>query len=145
MSDTKEKDEIYQVSPPEFIGKIPPRKEIEIEPSKKEAGWSFQCYSGVEVYHKPNLPDPKTEEELANYIAQLKEPIKDRNLKPGTEIVFQSLFGGLVLVSATIVEENGTLYAENENSIYSLSWDIDDRHCWSSSTGFNKKALRKVQ
>jgi len=129
-----------------YGGDLTPVGTLQQEPShtSEEVGFYVRNYQGVEVYHKPDLPKPKTEEEWNNYLKQLKfeGPIKDRTLKPGTEVVFQSLFGGLI--SAAIVEANGELYAENESSIYNLNWDVDDRHCWSSSNGFNKKALRKV-
>lgn len=137
MSQTKE--DIFKQEVVLFLEKLGIKAEKEgvegvpldilVGPRYEEEGLSLAevlpFLTGVPVYSRPD------------------EPIKDINLKPGTEVVFQSLAGSLV--SAIVMKEtDGTLYAENESSVYNLNWDLDDRHCWTSSFGFNKKALQKV-
>lgn len=106
-------------------------------PEEKQIGWQCWEHPGVEIYAKPNIL-PNNEEE---WQALLKEPLKDPNLKPGTEVLIWG-FGGLA--SATIVVEKDTHYAETASSIWSLKYATDDRKCWTSLCEINKKAIEKL-
>jgi hypothetical protein len=106
-------------------------------PEEKQIEWCCYEHLGIEIHAKPNVL-PKTEVEWKDF---LKEPLKDPELKPGTEVLIWG-FGGLAL--ATIVVEKNTYYAETASSIWPLEYATDDRKCWTSLCEINKKAIKKL-
>jgi hypothetical protein len=138
--------EVFLVGEPQPLGEFPAREDQPVVPDPNVEGWTCQCYSGAEVYPRPKLPFPDSKDEAGwkNYLSYLEAITNEHELEVGMEVVFQSLFGGLVL--ATVVkDEHGTFYAENDSSIYTLTFNTDDRHCWVSPGGINKRAIQRVK
>lgn len=73
-------------------------------------------------------------------------PIRDLSgeilteIKDGMEVIVSHLFGD---VKAKINKPLGV--AETEGSYFILEFDKDDRHCWTSPGGINKKCLDKLK
>lgn len=123
--------EVICVSEPEFIGRFPVKQEtitIPADPSpKREIGFVVRTYSGGEVYLLGR--DGKVDE----------TPLTSRSdLKPGMEIAVPTLLG----YTLAVVRDMTTW--ESQGCIGNLEFDIDDRHCWTSSDTINKKCLTKL-
>lgn len=67
---------------------------------------------------------------------------KKEDIQPGDKLIVTTLVGRYLM---TAVLEEGELHADNEGLIADLQYDIDDRHCWVSTYGVNKRALSKVR
>jgi hypothetical protein len=137
---------IILLSNPEPLGEFKTREEKLVEQDPEVEGWTCQCYSGVEVYPRPKLPIPGPEDEAGwkNYLSYLEAITHEDELEVGMEVIFQSLFGGMVLATVR-QDEHGTFYAENDSSVYNLVFGQDDRHCWVSPGGINKRSIQRVK
>lgn len=110
-------------------------------------GWTCDCKIGVEVYPCPSGEEPQTPEGWAEWLEDADPLTHESELQPGTKVMFQSLFGGLVVAKVIEVGDGDgvRLMADSGGSIYNLTFDADDRHCWTSSTGYNKTLFHKKE
>jgi len=88
-----------------------------------EIGWIAREYMGQEIM---NLSKEKL--------------TKKEDLIADEEILIPSLTG---IVKAKVVKKEEQTYAESDNFLFILEFDIDDRHCWVCSGIVNKKCLEK--
>ena len=126
--------DLYYVGEPEFVGAFPVRSEIHVAPTNnKTSGWIVKnFYSSAEVYKLNDSGEP-IRVNLTN-----KE-----DLQVGTRVTVPTLFGYVNMVIAK--DEDGELFADSENTSADLIFDEDDRHCWTSSCAFNKRAMSKIK
>jgi hypothetical protein len=130
----------FYLSEPEFVGIIPERKDILIERYLNDVEWLTNiCYSGTEVLPYPPNGESFTQDMWEDYIKDCLYLTNKDDIYPGKEVMFQSLFGGFV--KAIIKEDDGGFYADSDKSIYKLEFDKDNRHCWTSNTGMNKRLI----
>jgi len=85
------------------------------------------CYNGTEVF-KESAPET---------VLTHKEDIQ-----PGDKLIVTTLVGRYLM---TAVMEEGELHADSEGMLADLVFDADDRHCWVSTYGVNKRALKNAR
>lgn len=129
---------IYMASEPEFVGAMPIRSEIEILPADEcktfKLGWTCNMYSGSEVFKfcvNGNVIDvPLT---------------KHSDLKPGTLIYAPTLVGSVKAVVER--DKDGKLIAVSESgkTLILLTFNGDDRHCWTTDCAINVACLTKTE
>ena len=73
-----------------------------------------------------------------------RKPITVRDgIKAGDRVLAYCLSG---YCEAEIVGDlSGNIYAETATTFFPLEFDIDDRHCWTSSGVINKAAINKIE
>ena len=119
---------IYDAESPEFIGTMPIRHDLTVlpadQPGRKPVGFMFQQYSGGEVF-----------KEKGAFLT------KESDLCPGDRVWVPTLIGTILM---TVIDTDEGLMAESGSTLADLEFDQDDRHCWTSSMAFNKKALERI-
>jgi hypothetical protein len=76
----------------------------------------------------------------------IEEPLCRReDLRAGMEVAVPSLFGGYCKMRVEESIPDKERYAEDVHNVAVLEFDIDDRHCWTSSVMYNKAVLRVLK
>lgn len=112
---------------PAFVGRIPIRTELTVlpaDPPREPLGWVMREYNGTEVFKVGAVGVPMTGRE---------------DIQPGARVIVTTLVGAFEM---TVFEEDGELWAESAGTVADLKFDTDDRHCWVSTYGVNKRLLR---
>lgn len=142
----KDLGEVYIASEPEFVGKIPDRKEpIVIGPDKpKEAtvGFEVREVQGTEIVRVPDDlqkrdPDSLSEAEMDRLKALTERRRENRlksfdDLKVGDRILTQS-WGGWAMSQVDELrpeKKNGSSLSPEGGTLYMLKFDDDERQCW---------------
>jgi hypothetical protein len=118
------------------VSKLPKAPELLVEPRKdsEKVGWSYICYLGVEIHLLENYTpdvDPGT-----------LPTIKTKDLQVGTKVL-TNVFG--MWQKGIICKDKDILYVDAGPNITDLLFDEDDRHCWTTTCAFNKKAMQVVK
>jgi hypothetical protein len=120
-----------QIGEPEFVGAFPVRTELTVlpadPPGRAPLGWTVSCYQGTEVFKEGAPETPLTRLE---------------DIRPGDKLIVTTLVGRY-LMTATLDEQH-ELFADSEGMVADLQFDMDDRHCWVSTYGVNKRAFAKL-
>ncbi|MDO8640079.1 MAG: dTMP kinase [Nitrosarchaeum sp.] len=115
-------------------GIILPRKEMPVIPSLNDkAGWSYVCYSGVEIHLESDFKEGEDINDLP--------PIRTEHLPVGTKVI-TNVFG--IWQKGVVSTDIGGLFVDAGPNVTNLIFDAN-RHCWTTSSAFNKAAITMVK
>lgn len=115
---------------------IPKIEEMLVTPSTDEnIGFTIILEAGVAIHLQSDLKEGADIENLPLII--------NKDLSVGTEVI-TNVFGRYQK-GVVCTWDNGDLYVDAGPNITNLDFDKDSRHCWTTNSALNKKAIQIVR
>jgi hypothetical protein len=147
-----------QSDEPEFVGEFPTRKELKCTKTQKTAGFSLKHFNSGAVAKLPegfpfDLDQAEWTVEQSEVFARVWDHRIEHRLRQfgdlavGDALIIQSLVGVHIGVVKEIDAKESSAWATtpSDKMGFTLNFAKDGDDCWSCSSAFNLKALKRLE